>query len=70
MDRPQRVVAVGLLTEGDLSLLGQGFRRAYRLNEGHDFHELLARIDAAEMEYRHEAEREETVPCLGSGTGV
>lgn len=43
-----KIVAVGLLTEQDLAVLGQGFRRAYRLDEQHDFHELLAAIDAAE----------------------
>ena len=48
MDCPQRIVAVGLLTEYDLSLLGEGFRRVYRLDEGHDFSELLGRIDDAE----------------------
>lgn len=46
--RGHRVVAVGLLTEYDLSILGQGFKRAYRIDEGHDFHRLLAAIDAAE----------------------
>jgi hypothetical protein len=50
--RPQRVVAVGFLTERDLSVLGQGFKQAYRLHEGHDFHELLAAIDAAERQRR------------------
>jgi hypothetical protein len=50
VESPQRIVAVGLLTEHDLSVLGQGFRRLYRLDEGHDFSELLARIDAAEQD--------------------
>jgi hypothetical protein len=48
----ERIVAVGLLTEADLSVLGQGFRRAYRLEHDHDFHDLLAAIDRAERE-RH-----------------
>jgi hypothetical protein len=52
MDSPQRVIAVGLLTEHDLSVLGQGFRRIYQPDEGHDFGELLARIDAAERDCR------------------
>jgi len=52
VDCPQRIVAVGLLTEYDLSLLGEGFRRVYRLDEGHDFSELLGRIDAAEHALR------------------
>ena len=47
-----RVVAIGLLSERDLALLGQGFKRAYRIDEGHDFHELLAEIDAAELGLR------------------
>lgn len=51
MERPQRVVAVGLLTEHDLSLLGEGFRRAYRLDERNDFGALLAEIDQAERGY-------------------
>ena len=56
MDSPQRIVAVGLLTEQDLSVLGQGFRRLYRLDENHDFTELLARIDAAEQHCPDKAE--------------
>ena len=44
-----QVVAVGLLTEHDLAVLGQGFRRAYRLDEHHDFDDLLAAIDAADQ---------------------
>jgi hypothetical protein len=52
VDHPQRIVAVGLLTEHDLSLLGEGFRRAYRLDEAHDFGDLLAEIDAAERDNR------------------
>lgn len=44
----QRLVAVGLLTERDLAMLGEGFRRAFRLGEDHDFNDLLAAIDAAE----------------------
>ena len=51
MDRLQRIVAVGFLTEHDLSLLGEGFRRAYRLDETHDFGALLAEIDAAESDH-------------------
>jgi len=45
-----RVVAVGLLSEYDLSILGQGFSRVYRIDEGHDFHGLLLAIDAAERD--------------------
>lgn len=48
----ERVVAVGLLTERDLAILGEGFRRVYRIEEGHDFHALLAEIDRADRALR------------------
>ena len=48
MAENDRIVAVGLLTERDLAVLGEGFRRAYPLNDGHDFDELLHAIDEAE----------------------
>jgi hypothetical protein len=53
----RRVVAIGLLTDRDLSVLGQGFKRAFRLDEVHDFHELLAAIDAAERELENPQQR-------------
>jgi hypothetical protein len=52
VESPQRIVAVGLLTERDLSLFGQGFQRLYQTDEDHDFGELLGRIDAAEQDCR------------------
>ncbi|PZU06630.1 MAG: hypothetical protein DI605_18385 [Sphingomonas sp.] len=45
----ERIVAVGFLTEHDLGVLGQGFRRAYRLEKEHDFQDLLAAIDRADQ---------------------
>lgn len=48
MSSGERVVAVGLLTERDLTVLGQGFQRIFRLDEQHDFHALLQAIDDAE----------------------
>jgi hypothetical protein len=48
----ERIVAVGLLTEQDLGVLGQGFRRAYRLQQDHDFHDLIAAIDRADIQQR------------------
>ena len=38
-------VAVGLLTQRDLDLLGSGFRRAFPLDENTDFTALLQLID-------------------------
>jgi hypothetical protein len=46
--RTERIVAVGLLTEQDLGVLGQGFQRAYRLPHDHDFQDLIAAIDRAD----------------------
>lgn len=43
------IVAIGLLTEQDLSLLGSGFRRAFRVDDTPAFDELLAAIDEAEQ---------------------
>jgi len=42
------VVAIGLLTQRDLDILGSGFRRAIPLEGAGDFDDLLARIDEAE----------------------
>ena len=43
------IVAVGLLTQQDLNLLGSGFRRAFMLDDTPCFEELLSAIDAAEQ---------------------
>jgi hypothetical protein len=43
------IVAVGLLTQQDLNLLGTGFRRAFMLDDTPCFEELLSAIDAAEQ---------------------
>jgi hypothetical protein len=48
MQRKDDIVAIGLLTEQDLSLLGGGFRRAFRIDDTPCFDELLAAIDEAE----------------------
>lgn len=45
-----RIVAVGLLTQGDLDLLGAGFTRAYPVDETPCFSELLRAIDVADRE--------------------
>ena len=52
MTSPQRMAAVGLLAGQGLSVLSQGFRRFYRIDERQHFSELLARIDAAELHCR------------------
>lgn len=49
MSDPDRIVAVGLLTNRDLMVLGEGFARAYPISDTHDFSELLRSIDRAEQ---------------------
>jgi len=50
MEEAERIVAIGLLTERDLDVLGTGFRRAFRIDDSPCFEELLAAIDAAESQ--------------------
>jgi hypothetical protein len=47
-DRDNRVVAVGLLTQRDLAVLGTGFKCAFPIGETTDFDQLLAAIDRAD----------------------
>lgn len=41
----QRIVAVGLLTQQDLDVLGQGFKRSYRVRGIEGFEDLLTQLD-------------------------
>lgn len=45
-----RIVAIGLLTEHELRLLGQGFDRAFPIDDDNVFEELLRAIDEAERQ--------------------
>ena len=45
-----RIVAVGLLTQNDLNALGEGFTRAFPVDETPCFGELLRAIDEADRE--------------------
>lgn len=47
-----KIVAVGLLTERDLSLLGTSFERLWPVEQTPHFHELLSAIDKADEELR------------------
>lgn len=40
-----RIVAVALLTQRDLNVLGQGFRQSYRVHGAEGFEDLLAQLD-------------------------
>jgi hypothetical protein len=53
----ERIVAVGLLTQRDLTLLGPTFDRAWPVEEAPAFDELLRAIDQADGEQRNTGER-------------
>jgi hypothetical protein len=52
-----RIVAVGLLTEYELGLLGHDFNRAWPIDETPCFAGLLEAIDEADRELWHERDR-------------
>jgi hypothetical protein len=55
----ERIVAVGLLTQHDLGLLGPTFDRIWPVEEAPSFNELLRAIDEADAELRHAGSRSE-----------
>ena len=56
-----RIVAVALLTESDLTLLGPTFTRAWPVEDAPMFGELLREIDKAERKLSRQADlREKT----------
>jgi hypothetical protein len=55
VDDRERVVAIGLLTQRDLDVLGVGFRRLFPLTDGPDFSALLAAIDDADRHLQPES---------------
>lgn len=50
--RKERIVAVGLLTQREVDLLGQSFTRLWPIEEAPDFDELIRAIDEADRETR------------------
>ncbi len=53
MAQGERLVAIGLLTQRDLDVLGTGFRRLFPLpNSPADFDTLIVAIDEAEHQLR------------------
>ena len=50
MPESRQIVAIGLLTQQDLEMLGQGFERAFPLDNRLVFEELLRAIDEAERQ--------------------
>lgn len=50
MAESRQIVAIGLLTQQDLEMLGQGFDRAFPINDELVFEDLLRAIDDADRE--------------------
>jgi hypothetical protein len=55
----ERIVAVGLLTQRDIEMLGHGFSRLWPIDDTPCFNELLRAIDEAERESRRSPEAQE-----------
>jgi len=53
----ERIVAVGLLTQRELNLLGPAFDRAWPVEEAPAFEELLRAIDQADCQSEQAGER-------------
>ncbi|MFL6759549.1 hypothetical protein [Sphingomonas sp.] len=53
----ERIVAVGLLTQRDLSLLGPSFDRVWPVEDTPSFNELLRAIDQADRDLRERNRR-------------
>ena len=58
MAQRERIVALGLLTQGDLDRLGVSFKRAYPIDETPCFPGLLEAIDEADRELWRQRDRE------------
>jgi hypothetical protein len=48
----ERIVAIGLLTKGDVQRLGETFTRLWPVDQTTDYSELLRAIDEAEERHR------------------
>lgn len=53
-----RIVAVGLLTQQDLTLLGPTFERAWPVEEVPEFDDLLRAIDVADRQLQEADQRD------------
>jgi hypothetical protein len=51
MAESRHIVAIGLLTQQDLEMLGQGFDRAFPIDDALVFEDLLRAIDLADREF-------------------
>jgi len=53
----ERIVAVGLLTQRELTALGPAFDRAWPIDQAQEFGELLRAIDEAERRLKEDPRR-------------
>jgi hypothetical protein len=63
----ERIVAVGLLTQRDVELLGHGFSRLWPVDETPCFTDLLQAIDEADRDLQKHHEMECGPPVQGGG---
>ena len=62
-----RIIAVGLLTQRDVDVLGQGFSRLWPVDETPCFAELLQAIDDSDRELQQKQEMKAEMPAMGGG---
>ena len=62
-----RIIAVGLLTQQDVDLLGQGFSRLWPVDETPCFADLLQAIDDSDRELQKKPEMKADMPAVGGG---
>ena len=58
-----KIVAIGLLTQRDLGLLGPTFDRAYPLDRAPRFEDLLHAIDEADEKLRSQSSSQQVGPA-------
>ena len=62
-----RIVAVGLLTQREVEMLGHGFTRLWPVDETPCFAELIRAIDEADRKLARERKKERNAPVAGGG---
>jgi hypothetical protein len=65
----ERIVAVGLLTQREVELLGHGFSRLWPIDETPCFTDLVKAIDEADLQLKTEHEQSLEVDGRISGGG-
>ena len=64
----ERIVAVGLLTQREVELLGQGFSRLWPVDETPCFTELIKAIDDADRQFEMDHQNKvNSQPVTGGG---